>query len=335
MNLVFNQERRLKVDGIPIRLAIALHQVRTFGYIKGKTRSDEPVLIKEYQLLGYENLNELETRQQAFERLIELNQKIGHGPDFRIVKLIDAIALAKERKCYLITKPVNHNTTLETYLTQYGLMTAQQIREVLRQVLESLRFLHTAYRVHFSTGESERGLPHGNLSLKSLLVRQIDRATSADRQFFIYLSDLELWEHLFYPLASPRFHAAIAKSTSALGSVKQDLADLGLTSLQLAGGTLTSTSEQLPEQEQQIIWDLNDPPLLHFIQRLLGWSSPFNTAEEALHTLLQLPEPSQVLLPAPAEILLEESRACKSRWTDLGDRTFSAGDSWFYYFVGS
>ena len=159
----------------------------------GKTRSDEPVLIKEYQLLDYENFSELEERQQAFERLVELNQKIGHGPDFRIVKLIDAIALHKERSCYLITKPINHNTTLETYLTQYGLMSAPQIRELLRQVLESLRFLHTAYRVHFPSGDSERGLPHGNLSLKSLLVRQIEGAISSDCQFFIYLSDLELW----------------------------------------------------------------------------------------------------------------------------------------------
>ncbi|NJL20944.1 MAG: protein kinase family protein [Leptolyngbyaceae cyanobacterium SM1_3_5] len=176
----------------------------------GKTRSDEPVLIKEYQLLDYENSGELEERQQAFERLIELNQKIGHGPDFRIVKLIDAIALPKERSCYLITKPINHNTTLETYLAQHGLMSAPQIRELLRQVLESLRFLHTAYRVHFPSGDSERGLPHGNLSLKSLLVRQIEGAANADRQFFIYLSDLELWEHLFYPIASPRFHVSIA-----------------------------------------------------------------------------------------------------------------------------
>jgi serine/threonine protein kinase len=275
---------------------------------EGKTRSDEPVLIKEY-LLSHDDLSaaQLEERFQAFERLIELNQKIGNGPDFRIVKLVDAIALPKEKKCYLITKPINHNTTLETYLSEFGWMSAKQIREVLRQVLESLRFLHTAYRVYFSSGESERGLPHGNLSLKSLLVRQVDIGGNGDRQFFIYLTDLELWEHLFYPLASPDFHPTVAKSAHDLGSVKQDLADLGLISLHLAGGALIPAEEQRPELTEVNSDDLADPALRHFIQRLIGVIAPFNTAEEALHTLLQLPEPSQ-LVPAPTLIEAAEER---------------------------
>lgn len=270
---------------------------------EGKTRSNEPVLIKEYQLLDADK-DTIEVRQQAFERLIELNQKIGHGPDFRIVKLIDAIALPKERNCYLVTKPINHNTTLEIYLSQHGLMRAEQIREVLRQVLESLRFLHTAYRVHFPSGESERGLPHGNLSLESLLIRQVDNQTNLDRLFFIYLSDLELWEHLFYPLASPRFHAKIAKSSQDLGSVQQDLADLGAIALRLAGGTLRASEKS----EQQIFCDLNDAPLLHFIEQLFGIRSPFNTVEEALHTLLQLPDPAQAPVVSSAANVPVESR---------------------------
>ncbi|NJL20943.1 MAG: hypothetical protein HC895_09190 [Leptolyngbyaceae cyanobacterium SM1_3_5] len=48
--------------------------------------------------------------------------------------------------------------------------------------------------------------------------------------------------------------------------------------------------------------------MLHFIQRLLGIIQPFNTAEEALHTLLQLPESSQSVLLASAEVPLEEDR---------------------------
>jgi hypothetical protein len=291
---------------------------------EGKTRSDEPVLIKEYQLDddGF-TPQELEERQKAFERLIELNQKIGNGPDFRIVKLIDAIALPKEQRCYLITKPINHNTTLAAYLSQSpsGSMavrqvsarqvsarqvSARQVREVLRQVLESLRFLHTAYRVQFPSGDSERGLPHGNLSLHSLLVRHVDAGFSDERQFFIYLTDLELWEHLFHSPASPRFHSVPARSTRELGTVKDDLKALGEVGLHLAGGTLTPASAADPQG--QMTWELNDDPLRQFIQRLLGLSCPFDTAEEALHELRKLPEP-QVAIPIVTPVSVEAASA--------------------------
>ena len=252
------------------------------------TRSDEPVLIKEYFLLEHDlNPAEIEVRQKAFERLIELNLKIGNGPDFRVVKLVDAIAPTKERCCYLVTKPINHNTTLEAYLTKHGAMPAKQIREVLRQVLETLRYLHTAYRVHFPSGDSERGLPHGNLSLKSLLIRHVDGITS-DRQFFIYISDLELWEHLFHPRISSRFHSKAVNNARDLGSEKQDLIALGLVGFLLAGDPLNSGLDQ-PWQA------LNDEPLRGFLQNLQEPEPRFRTAEQALHALIQLEQPQMTI----------------------------------------
>ena len=278
--------------------------IRTRLY-QATTRSDEPVLIKEYPLLERDlNPEEIEVRQKAFERLIELNLKIGNGPDFRVVKLVDAIAHSKERCCYLITKPINHNTTLEAYLEKHGAMPAKQIREVLRQVLETLRYLHTAYRVHFPSGDSERGLPHGNLSLNSLLIRHVEGITS-DRQFFIYVSDLELWEHLFHPRTSPRFHPKVANIARNLGADKQDLAALGWVGFLLAGGTLDDTGLSQPfELQSEQPWQaLNDEPLRGFLQNLWGPEPRFRTAEQALHALIQLDQPRM----ASAEQLPEAS----------------------------
>lgn len=258
---------------------------------RGTDRSSEPVLIQEYRLFDRDfNLTEIEDRQKAFERLIELNLKISNGPDFRIVKLVDAIVLPKEHCCYLITKPVSHHTTLAAYLSDYEVLSSQDIRTVLHQILQTLQFLHEACRVHFPTGELERGLPHGNLNLNSLLIRQLHLNVPYGQQFFVYLTNLSLWEHLFYPPASRRFHEQVAKTSQDLGSAEQDLADLGLVGFQLAGGTVSSTRRQPIDLETDPAWqELNDLPLKQFIERLMGLRSPFRTAEEALLTLRSLP----------------------------------------------
>lgn len=256
----------------------------------GTDRSSESMLIQEYRLFDRDfNLTEIEDRQKAFERLIELNLKISNGPDFRIVKLVDAIVLPKEHCCYLITKPVSHHTTLAAYLSNHEVLSSQDIRTVLHQVLQTLQFLHEACRVHFPTGESERGLPHGNLNLNSLLIRQLHLNVPHGQQFFVYLTDLALWEHLFYPPTSRRFHEKVTKTSQDLGSAAQDLADLGLVGFQLAGGTVSSSRQQPIDLETDPAWqELNDLPLKQFIERLMGLRSSFRTAEEALLTLRSL-----------------------------------------------
>lgn len=285
---------------------------------RGINRSNEPILIKEYRLFDRVfNFEEIENRQKAFERLIELNLKISRGPDFRIVKLVDAIVLPKECCCYLIAKPIDHHTTLAMYLSEqaYQVMPPKNIRIVLNQVLQTLQFLHEAYRVHFPKGQFERGLPHGNLSLNSLLIRQLRPTVPCEQQFFIYLTDLELWEHLFYPPTSRRFHERVAETSQDLGSVIQDLADLGLVGFQLAGGTVSSTHKQPFDLETDPAWqelELNDLKLKQFIEHLLGLPSlitndgsvvpPFRTAEEALLTLRSLPTNQvEIELPEPIE----------------------------------
>ncbi len=270
----------------------------------GINRNNEPVVIKEYLLKESDfSAREIQERKRAFEQLVNLNLKIGHGPDFRIIKLLDVITYTETNRCYLLSKPLDNKTmTLEEYLQRYGTMAASQLRVLLKQVLESLRFLHSAYRVRFSADDSERGIPHGNLSLKSLLLRQIRlTGVTQERQFFIYLSDLALWEHLFRPPGETGYQA-IAAHSHELGSFQQDLIDLGHIAFQLAGGQLDPVDDLPRELLSNQPWvALGDEPLRLFLRRLATGNPPFGTAEEALRELLQL--------SAPQSILLEEESA--------------------------
>lgn len=296
-----------------------LEQGDGFRLFAGRKSNDEPVLIKEYLLRdrGFE-YEEITERQQAFERLVNLNLKIGNGPDFRVVKLIDAFLSTRNSRCYLITKPiVDHGTqlnrysaTLEAYLADRKVLPAVQIREILRQVLETLRFLHT-YRVRFSTEQTEQGIPHGNIRLTSLRLRQTGiRGVTPERQFFIYVTDLALWEHPFYPPGSPQFHEQVADTASDLVSIasdshgeinwkRRDLKDLGLVAFRLAGATFDPRSGQPELQLKHPLPELEDEPLAGFMQQLIGLKPPFKTAEEALHALLQLKPPHSIEMSAP------------------------------------
>jgi len=270
----------------------------------GKNSNDELMLVKEYRLeaLGFPQKN-IKKCQEEFLQVIELNLKIGHGPDFRLVKIVEAIA--KENNCYLITKYIRNSISLRQYLEQHGAMTAKPIREVIKQVLETLQFLH-AYRVRFSADKLERGLPHGNINLNSLIFKQAASSVVADeRQFFIYLSDLALWENLFSPPNPQLPQPFSAKNCQSFGSISQDLKDLGLVGFLLAGGKVNENL-QLSEFESAPIWSgLKDYELKKFIQRLLGFISPFQTAEEALDALIKLPENSThpvTLLPVTQSV---------------------------------
>ncbi len=270
----------------------------------GINRNNDDVFIKEYILNESDfSAKEIQERKQSFERLVNLNLKIGHGPDFRIIKLLDVITHPENNRCHLVYRSLGDRiVTLEDYLTHSPKMSASEVREILRQVLESLRFLHSAYRVWFSADVSERGIPHGNISLKSLLFRQFRVAgVTQERRFFIYLSDLALWNHIFYTPGDTRYQA-IATCSQELGSFQQDLIDLGTVAFQLAGGQL-NTVNNLPQEliSNQPWLDLADEPLRLFLRRLVGAGGRFNTAEEALKELLHLPEPQPIVLPEEQE----------------------------------
>jgi hypothetical protein len=265
--------------------------------------SSELVWIQEYLMPEAEfSDKQVATRQEAFSRFVDLNLKLGNGPDFRIVKLKDFGQ--DTRRCFLITRPIYDSLPLSYYLEQHGVMSPLQVRSVLQQVLETLRFLHSAYRVRWSVDKSERGLYHGNLSLDSLRIRLSQaQGSRGEQQFFIYVTNFALWEHLFNPDS-----AAIATSNSSLGSISRDLKALGRVAFQLlVGGVLKPDSREPLNPKHDADWFPNrDYELKQFILKLLELNPPsFRGAEAALQVLRELPEsdgaPLPELLPTPAQ----------------------------------
>lgn len=276
-------------------------------------QAEETVIIQEYLLPNTEfHPRDIQARQQAFVQLVNFNidplNGPGEGRDFRILKLIEAFSTPTRDEtalCYLVAKPLP-GIPLRHYLEHHGNLRSSDIREALRQVLQSLQFLHTGCRIKFSSTYMERGIPHGNLSLDSLFIRQTDLVgVNSDRQFFVHLSDLLLWEHLIYPPASPKFHGAIAQSADDIADKLDDLRDLGRIGFQLAGCTLDPDKNDIVElRDGQAQAMLNDEPLYHFLCRLIGQETPIKTADHALETLRNLPQASLVppqVLPQPAD----------------------------------
>jgi hypothetical protein len=246
--------------------------------------NDKPVLIHEY-LLSEQEFNAREVREckEAFTALTGLNLRSGDGQDFRLVAPWDAIASPKpeERRCYLITEPINNSCTLREFLTaNQAPMSARQVRQVLSQVLQTLWFLHNQ-KIRLSTGEVLQGLAHGNLSLDSLQIVRHAPHTTDELQFLIYVTDLALWEHLFKPL-----HHTLSSSTFT-----QDLIDLGQIGWQLLIGYEESANAPIHLHRQPTA---TDPALQQFLQQLTQGDFK-NDAEAARKTLLGLPPESTVV----------------------------------------
>ncbi|KYC42246.1 hypothetical protein WA1_19900 [Scytonema hofmannii PCC 7110] len=235
--------------------------------------SHKSLVIKEYLLPeGEFNNTEVSDRKEKFEQLISINLKQKGGQDFRLVIPYDAIAPRDERRCYLINEPINNAITLREYLKQLNSpLTSKQVREVLKQVLQTLWFLHTQ-KVRLPNGQVLYGLAHGNLSLDSLLI------VTNNHQFFIYLCDLAIWEDLF--------QSPTAKITTH--SPEQDLQDLGKLSLYLLWGAdrHPDNGKPIDHKNEQHWSQVKDITLKRFIRRILGMETPFADAREALHTLL-------------------------------------------------
>ena len=264
-------------------------------------QADEPVIIQEYVLPNTEfSSAAIEERQTAFVQLINLNINVLNGPgegrDFRLLKLIEAFSPTVQYEtayCYLVAKPLP-GIPLQEHLHHHGYWNSGDIREALRQVLQSLQFLHTSCRIKFSNTHMERGIPHGNLSLDSLFIRQSDLAgVNSDRRFFIHITDLLLWEHVIYPPVSPKFHSKISESSDDVADKLDDLKDLGRIGFQLAGCTVDSDQNDIVElrngQAQTLV---KDDLLYHFLCRLMGKENPIKTVDDAIEILRKLPETS-------------------------------------------
>ncbi len=247
--------------------------------------NNKPVLIKEYLLLERDfNAKEIRDRKEKFTALTNLNLRNGSGQDFRVVNLYEAIASpnSTENRCYLISEPIPPSQTLRQYLaaTPTG-FTPRQVRHILAQVLQTLWFLHQQ-KVRLPTGEIQYGLPHGNLSLDSLLIVPkplTEQPTQEDElQFFIYVTDLAVWEHLFLPMS-----VQVATPTLA-----QDLVDLGHLGFDLLTGNLSEQAVR-PNLLLEHPWaSVADLSLKHFILQLVSGAFKAN-AEEARQVLLALP----------------------------------------------
>lgn len=259
--------------------------------------NNKPILIKEYLLLDKDfNQKESRERKEKFDRVSNINLKNGGGQDFRLISPWDAIAPtnSNEKRCYLILEQnFTNGLTLREYLTANGAMTCKQVRQVLYQILQTLWFLHNQ-KLRLSNEEIQQSLPHGNLSLDSLIIVENQQSTKLDEpQFFIYVGDLALWEDLFKPPNTKTVH----------NSQEKDLIDLGYVSFYLlAGTTINPTTEETLDPKKEEQWPIvKDIALKRFIYHLLGIDKPFTTAFEA----------RQALLASPVQHLKEEIEETK------------------------
>lgn len=233
---------------------------RGMGRLYGGTnlKDGQPVTIKEYLLPDrcFE-LDEIHRIQDTFKQVAGVTLADGRIQNFRLVQAWEAIADRNQKRCYLIEHNLANAKTLNQYLREHPVINGGLVREVLNQVLQTLEFLHTQ-KIRLPNNQVRPGLAHGNLNLDSILIEAI-----SDREFYIYLSDLALWEYLFLPRSI---------ATSLPPDPPQDLISLGHTITNFWAGAES------------------DLPLHDFILRLSGVGDRFETAEIARQTLLKLPQ---------------------------------------------
>lgn len=254
-------------------------------------KTQDSVWIYEYVLPNDFDVKDGKDRLNAFQDLMELNLDQGSsGSDFRLIQIRDFIPSEKEKSaCYLIAQPLVGAKPLEWYVGTNP-MTPAQVREVLRQVLQSLRYLHQTYRVQWSDGSIERGLVHDNLSISSLWIRPPRTSSHHSNDFFIYLDRFALWEHLFWVDDESRSFTPVANKVQDLGTPQKDLSDLGqlgvrlLKGLDFAPGSASSSPNTWPDDPQS-------QALKPFIHRLMGIGDQpnFGSADQALAALQRLP----------------------------------------------
>ncbi|WP_375495324.1 substrate-binding domain-containing protein [uncultured Nostoc sp.] len=247
---------------------------------------NEPVVIKEYLLPGrYFNEDEMRQHKQLFKNLAGISLADGRVQDFRFLQPLEAIADALEERCYLVIDERYDCPTLNRYLS-LGAMSDCQVKKVVHQVLQTLEFLH-GQKFRFKAGGVQNGLIHGNLNLDTLLLIKGESFGQDNLDFFIYLSDLAVWEGLFNPTQD--------KSLPSLKK-SEDLISLGYIAFYLlAGRVVTEMGEPLdPRNEKH--WGGADPQLKAWILRLMELELPFENAFSARQELQRLPSASLALV---------------------------------------
>jgi serine/threonine protein kinase len=270
---------------------------------------NKPVIIKEYLMPGHIfNRAEVELRKQEFMRLAGVNLGDGKAQDFRLIGAFEAIADDTENRCYLVTKG-HHNfgQTLKDVLIEDGPMSDRQVHEVLKQVLQTLEFLHLHKFRLGHTQQVQRGLVHNNISLDSVLfVPCAAQQRINDQQFFVYLTDLGIWEHLFEPPTSKKIELSTPDYQPQV-----DMFALGRLCFCLLLGREIDEATQLPlDPRNKALWPPNtDSTLKNFLLRLIGVNGSFDTVDAARQALPPLPAEK---IFAPPEETEEEEQKRKS-----------------------
>ena len=266
-----------------------------------KLGAKQPVILKEF-LLPERSFNAAEARrrQQMFMQLAGLARTDGRSQDLRVIQPLDAIADSHSlQRCYLITDERDAAPTLRQQLQVSGPFAPRDVRLVLEQVLQTLLHLHQQ-TVSLPSGQRQKGLVHGNLSLDSLLWVEY-----APNQWFVYLTDLALWERIFDPPVAEQYVVSVTPDT-----VAQDLQALGVIGYVLLTGQLT-----LPEEAALGALEMpqTDPYLAAFMQRLLT-PAAFASAEIAWLELLKLPTLTPADLAQQSVDAEADTRPTLSRW---------------------
>lgn len=240
---------------------------------------NKTVIIKEFLLPGHIfNEAEINAVKQEFEKLAGVNIA-ERTQDFRLLGAFEAIADDAENRCYLVTRGVeNCNTSLREYLTQNGPMSDRQVHGVLNQVLQTLEFLHS-HKFRLGNTSMQRGLTHRNIGLDSLLYKTCAKQELfSDQQFFIYVTDLGIWENLFRDPKETRW-----SKLSPDYQPQIDLADLGRLGFHLlVGRDRDENIGQRLDPRNSSLWPTGvDEPLKQFIFQLLGLNGSFNDVDEA------------------------------------------------------
>lgn len=258
-----------------------------------RKNDNQPIVIKEFVLpqRSFRNLEDVQHRQGTFVSVANLTSADGRDRDFRLLIPWEAIADENERRCYLIASSnLEALPTLKSYLSEQGKMKSEQVKNLLDQILQTLEFIH-GQRFLMSSGQIQQALVHGNLSLDSALIY------THEHSFFIYLTDLLIWEYLFYhpdTIIAPKTVADDLKATGEIGLAM------------LAGQQLLD-----PRNEQS--WPEIETNFQQFLLRLLELETPFKTATEAREVLRQLPQPKQEE-QAPIKVEQDQEKKQKFNW---------------------
>lgn len=232
---------------------------------------NQPAVLKEY-LLPNRCFNSEETRQrkESFDRMAAIAPADGKLQDFRLVTAREAFADAQQPRCYFVSQgDTAALPTLRTYLQRVGSLDEWQVREVLKQLLQTLQYLH-GQKFSFPGGQVQQGIAHGNLGLDSLLVRE----TGAQRS--VSLCDLYTVEQLF---ASP-------PETSLTPRSADDLTALGRVAVALLGGWSDRAGDDLLDEGS---WPSVTVEFQQWLRRLAGIEIPFEDAQAAALALARLP----------------------------------------------